>query len=152
MTVPYDTFVGAFVAKISEYDLLDLDSYERNSVVDGYLKAALSNSTFRKVCSYDFMSTADDESRAFSDVDIDQDTLDEIVEIVSDGMVAQWIKPYVYQQELLQNIMNTRDYSMYSPAELLLRVGNAYKAAKDDYIQGIREYSYNHGDLTDLHL
>jgi hypothetical protein len=48
--------------------------------------------------------------------------------------------------------MNTRDYSMYSPAELLMRVGNAYQKAQRDYTQMIREYSYNHGDLSDLHL
>ena len=56
------------------------------------------------------------------------------------------------QKKLLQNLMNTRDYTMYSPAELLMRVGNAYKGAQRDYTQMIREYSYNHGDLTGLHL
>ena len=54
--------------------------------------------------------------------------------------------------QLLQNVLNTRDFTQYSPAELLLRVGNAYAKAQHDYTQMIREYSYNHGDLGDLHL
>ena len=67
-------------------------------------------------------------------------------------MVKQWLKPYLYRQEILENVLNTRDYTTYSPAELLLRVGNAYKEAKSDYTQMVREYSYNHGNLSELHL
>lgn len=151
MTIPYDEFVGAFLDKISEYKLLSLDESDREAVADRYLKKALSNSTFRKVCPYDFLSNADDEIRIFV-IDIDENVLYEIIDIVSDGMICHWLKPYVYQQENLQNVMNTRDFTMYSPAELLLRIGNAYSKAQKDYTQGIREYSYNHGDLTSLHL
>lgn len=153
MTIPYDVFVGAFLAKIAEYELSDPDfgDYERELVVDGYLKRALSDTTFKKVVAVDFFSGADDEQREF-EVDIEEETLDELVSIVSEGMLVQWLKPYVYKQENLENILNTRDYTMYSPAELLLRIGNAYAKAQKDYIQMIREYSFNHGDLTVLHI
>lgn len=149
MGVPYDSFIGAFLSKITDYDLADIDrGYE---ITVDLMKRTLSLSTFKKVCGYDFTTTADDSTEQF-DVDIDDEILDEIVDIVSEGMVVQWLKPYVYKQELLENVMNTRDYTMYSPAELLLRVGNAYSKAQKDYIQMIREYSYNHGDLTELHI
>ena len=153
MTIPYDVFVGAFLAKITEYNLSDIDlgEFERDVIVDGYLKRALSDTTFKKVISFDFFSGADDELRQF-DVEIEEEALDEIISIVSEGMLVQWLKPYVYKQENLENNLSTRDYSFYSPAELLMRVGNAYAKAQKDYIQMIREYSFNHGDLTDLHL
>ena len=67
-------------------------------------------------------------------------------------MIVQWLKPYVYRQELLENTLNTKDYTTYSPAELLHRVGEAYKKAQKDYVQAIREYSYNNGKLSELHL
>lgn len=152
MAIPYDSFAGAFLAKISEFDLMSLDYDEdRTAVVDGYMKAALSLSTFKKVCKYDFATTGNDVTRVF-DVDIDENVVDEIVDIISEGMVVQWLKPYVYKQENLENTISTRDYSFYSPAELLRRVGGAYEKAQKDYIQLIREFSYNHGDLTDLHI
>ena len=78
--------------------------------------------------------------------------LDEIVDIVSEGMLVQWMKPFVYKQEGLENVLNTKDFTTYSPAELLMRIGNAYNAAQKDFTNMMREYSYNHGDLTDLHL
>ena len=98
------------------------------------MKRAISG--FRKICQYDFSTTG-------------TSTLNTLV---SEGMVVQWLKPYVYKQELLENAINTKDFTTYSPAELLLRVGNAYADAKKDYTQMIREYSFNTGDLTDLHL
>ncbi len=149
MGVPYDVFTGAFLAKISEYSFLSLDEEDRTEMVDGFMKRALS--AFRKNCKYDLFTTGDDNARTFS-VDIPDADLIEISDIVSEGMVSQWLKPYVNKQENLENVLNTKDFTTYSPAELLLRVGNAYAKAQKDYTNMIREYSYNHGDLSDLHL
>ncbi|MDE6148737.1 MAG: hypothetical protein K2F81_01400 [Ruminococcus sp.] len=149
MGVPYDSFTGAFLAKVTEFELSALTENARQETVDGYMKRAISS--FKKICKYDLTATSDDALREF-DVAIDEEALDEIIDIVSEGMVVQWLKPYVYKQELLENVLNTRDFTTYSPAELLLRVGNAYKKAQKDYTQMIREYSYNNGDLTRLHI
>lgn len=149
MGLPYDIFTEAFLSKISDYDFLRLPDNESLSIIDGYMKRAIS--AFKKVCLYDLITTADDTVREFS-ITIKNDDIDEVVEIISEGMVVQWLKPYVNKQELLENVLNTRDFTTYSPSELLLRVGNAYKQAKKDYTQMIREYSYNHGELTGLHL
>lgn len=147
MTISYDDIISAFLAKITEFEFMKLYEDERENLVDGYMKRTLS--PLRKVSKYTF--TTDDEAKAFTD-DFEEDDVDELVEIISEGMLVQFLKPYLYKQELLENTLNTSDFSTYSPAELLLRVGNAYAKAQTDYIQMVREYSYNHGDLTDLHL
>jgi hypothetical protein len=148
MSVSYDVFAGAFLSKITEYTFIQIPEENRTTIVDEYMKRALPR--FAKVCKYD-LSVFDDESRSFS-VDIPADAIDEIVDIVSEGMLEQWMKPYVYRQENLENVLNTKDFTTYSPAELLLRIGNAYAKVQKDYTNMIREYSYNHGDLSDLHL
>lgn len=149
MSIPYGAFTGAFLSKISEFELLGLDDNIRSEVIDGYRKRAIT--AFRKNCRVDLFTTGDDELQEYC-VEVSEEDADELVDIISEGMVVQWLKPFVYQQELLQNVLNTRDYTLYSPAELLMRVGNAYAKAQKDYTQMIREYSYNHGDLTDLHI
>lgn len=149
MGVPYDVFAGAFLAKISEYSFLSLAEEDRTEMVDGFMKRALS--AFRKNCKYDLFTTGNDTTRTFS-VDIPEADLTEIADIVSEGMISQWLKPYVNKQENLENVLNTKDFTTYSPAELLMRVGNAYAKVQKDYTNMIREYSYNHGDLSDLHL
>lgn len=149
MTASYDLFIGAFISKITERDLLILEEDTRNEIVLDYMKRAVNG--FKYVCRYDLASSYDDENQCFT-VDIADRDIDEIVDIISEGMVVQWLKPYVNSQELLFNTLNTRDFTLYSPAELLLRVGNAYKQAQKDYTQMVREYSFNTGDLTDLHI
>lgn len=149
MGISYDAFTGAFLAKISEYDFIPLPEADRTIIVDGYLKRAVN--AFKKNCKYDLFSTGDDTIREFT-VDIAEADIDEIVDIVSEGMVVQWLKPYVYKQDLLENVLNTKDFSTYSPSELLHRISNLYTKAQKDYTQAIREYSYNNGKLSELHL
>ena len=148
MSVSYDVFAGAFLSKITEYTFIQLTEENRTAIVDGFLKRAVQK--FAKVCKYNLLE-CNDETRVFL-TDIPSDELDEIVDIVSEGMLEQWMKPYVYRQENLENLLNSRDFTTYSPAELLLRVGNAHAKVQKDYTNMIREYSYNHGDLSDLHL
>lgn len=149
VSVPYDRFTEAFLSKISEFDFVNLKDFERNSLIDGYMKRAIAS--FKKICKYDLANTGDDIIREF-EIDIPEEDLEEIVDIISEGMLVQWMKPFTYRQENLENVLNTRDFTTYSPAEMLLRISNAYASARKDFTNMMREYSYNHGDLTDLHL
>ena len=172
MSVPYDVFTDAFLSKITEYDFVNMRDFERNSLIDGYMKRAIAS--FRKICKYDLSTPGDvlltaaekygskgakqarelmeEVSGLFAGGNIADEDLDEIADIVSEGMLVQWMKPYTYKQESLESVLNTKDFTTYSPAELLMRIGNAYAAARKDFTNMMREYSYNHGDLTDLHL
>ena len=123
MSVPYDFFIDDFLSKITEYELYMLPVPDRNDTTFGYMKRAING--FKNVCKYDLVTTRNDELYVFN-IDIPNSDIDEITDIVSEGMIVQWLKPYVYKQELLENTINTRDFITYSPAELLLRVGNAY--------------------------
>ena len=149
MSIPYDAIIGAFLSKITEFNFINMDDENREELVNGYMRRAVSE--FDRICKQDLTVSMDAVEQEFT-VDVDDATADEIINILSEGMVVQWLKPYVYQQELLENVINSRDFTQYSPAELLMRVGNAYRRAQKDFTQMIREYSYNHGDLTVLHI
>lgn len=148
MSISYDAITHAFLSKITEFEFLQIPEEDRTSIIDGYMKRAIT--AFKNVCQYD-LSLCDDALREFTD-DFDQADIDELLDIISEGMVVQWLKPYLYKQELLENALNTADFTTYSPAELLMRVGNAYEKAQKDYTQLVREYSYNHEDLSELHI
>lgn len=148
MNISYDALTSAFLGKITEYELLKLDVTTRTEVVDGYMKKACAS--FNDICKYD-LSDRNDEERMFN-ADFDEADVDTIIDIVSEGMVVQWLKPYVYKQENLENALNTNDYSGYSPAELLHRISEAYKVVKRDFRNMVVNYSYDTGDLTDLSL
>lgn len=149
MSISYDIFTDAFLSKITEYEFIRLDEYNRISTIDGFMKRAISQ--FKKICLYDLVTTADDFTRTFN-IEIPDEDIDELADIISEGMIAQWMKPHTYKQEILENVMNTKDYSMYSTSELLLRVTSTYQDVRYNFTNMMREYSYNHGDLTELHL
>lgn len=148
MGVSYDVFTNAFLSKVTDYNFLSFDRDNRTEIVDEYMKRAFTQ--FNKICKYDLFNR-DDMLRELS-IDIAEEDIDEIADIVSEGMLVQWMKPYVYKAENLENILNTKDFTSYSPAELLLRVSDTYKELKKSFTNMMREYSYNHGDLTDLHI
>lgn len=149
MSVSYDLFAEAFLSKITEFDILQLDTEDQVAIVDGFMKRALSS--FSRMCNYDFSSAEDDTNREFS-LEVDGKDLDEIVDIISEGMVVQWLKPYLYKQQILNNVLNTRDFTVYSPAELQKQVRATYQKSQRDFTQMMREYSFNHGDLGSYHI
>ena len=148
MGVSYDLFTDAFLNKVTEYEFATLFDFQRTEIVDGYLRRALSQ--FNTICKYD-MLPGNNETREF-EIDIPDDELDEIIDIVSEGMCVQWLKPYFYKADNLENILNSSDFSTYSPAELLYRITNAYREANKSFRNLMREYSYAHGDLTGFSL
>jgi len=148
MSVSYDVFAKAFLEKISEYKFLAINADTARGMIDGYMKRVLVD--FDEVCAYD-LTNFDDVLREL-DADIDQKDLYEITDIVTDGMVLHWLRPYVFKQENMENLLSTRDYSAYSPSGLLNAIHNVYTKAGADYTQRKREYSYRHGDLSELHL
>ena len=148
MATSYDIFTESFLDKVEEYKFIQLDEYNRTQIVDGYMKRACAQ--FNKICKYDIV-TGDDIVREFT-ADILPEDITEIVDIVSEGMLVQWMKPYMYKQENYENMINTTDFSGYSPAELLYRIKAAYEMCKKDFSNMMKEYSYNHGDLSDLYL
>lgn len=148
MGMSYDIFTKAFLDKITEYDFITLDKEISADLADGYMRRACSQ--FSRICKYD-LSARNDSERIFN-IDIPSEDIDEIIDIISEGMIVQWLKPYTYKSENLENVLNTSDYTAYSPAELLLRITNAYKMAQRDFRNMRVDYSYNHGDLGSLHL
>jgi len=148
MSISHDMLTGSFLAKITEFEFIEIDDESRTSIIDGYMRRAVN--AFKKNCKYSLHTSYDDENRTFA-IEIKDEDVDEIVDILSEGMVAQWLKTYLNRQELLESTLNTRDYTTYSPAELLRRVGEAYDRVQKNYTQMIREYSFNHGDLSVLH-
>lgn len=147
MVVSYDRIFSDFLQKITEYKFLSLPLATRNEIVDGYMRHAINQ--FSTVCREPIDAFNDDEETIAMKNDIDEY---EFIDIISDGMVFYWFKQFMFAEENLKNQLNTADFSTYSPAELLKQVKLAYDQCKRDFTARLRKYSYDHGDLTELHI
>ena len=148
MIVSYDTIIKNFLQKITEYKLLGLPESTRDEIVQGYMKNAISD--FSKECREKVVAY-DDENET---VEFENDDLDEVevVNLIAKGMAFYWMQPYIHHQDLLELRLNTSDFLSYSPAELLKQVRIAYGDIRMQFKHDLREYTYNNGDLTDLHI
>jgi hypothetical protein len=146
--VPYDRFAEAFLSKISDYNLALLEAYQQQDLVDRFLHTACAG--FARVCRYDLTDAALDDSARTLLSEIPAKDLGEIINILSDGMVAAWLNTYLYRQENLQNVLNTTDFSGYSPAELLKQIRAAHKQASDNFHAAMRRYSFDNADRKDF--
>ena len=144
MDVSYEQIVGAFLNKINEYELLELADDERDDSVFSFLTKSLYK--FKRVCNYKL------EGFKIVSSDMPEEEIDEVLDILTNGMVVQWLKPFLNRQENLENALSTRDFTVFSPANLLLRVRETYSNAKKDFENELREYSFSHNDLNKLHL
>jgi len=125
-----------------------LEGYQQRDLVDRFLHTACSN--FARLCEYDITDEAlDDDTRTLL-TDIPVNRLGEIVDIISTGMVVAWMNTYLYRQENLQNVLNTTDFSGYSPAELLKQIRTAHKQASDNFTAAMRRYSFDHADAKEF--
>lgn len=147
MVVSYDRIFNNFLQKITEYKFLSLPVSTRNEIVDGYMRHAINQ--FSTVCREPVEAFDDEEETVAMVNDIDEY---EFIDIITDGMVFYWFKQFMYAEENLKNQLNTADFSTYSPAELLKQVKAAYDQCKKDFTARLRKYSYDHGDLTALHI
>ena len=142
---PYKAFIDTFLDKISDYKLLNYEDYLVDELAVGYMKRVCTK--FDKICQAD-LSQQDDNEYAFLSDEID----DEIIDIVTDGMVVEWLRQYVNNSDNLENILNTKDFTMYSSKNLLAEIKSLYQDEQKAFTNSMRECSYNHGDLSNLHL
>jgi len=131
-----------FLSKISDYDILEFDIGDREDMLERYLISAVSE--FKKNCQ-DVDLTYDRDMKEFA-----TDLSDQIMEILTTGMAYYWINPQILNTDNLRNVMNTKDFEMYSPANLLLQLRTLRNDLKKEFTQMIYEYSYLYGKIEEL--
>jgi hypothetical protein len=140
MATAYNVVYNSFLDKINDYDLADMAVGDANTVMSGLLNQAVVR--FLESCKKDLSLT--DENGFTEDLDLDE------IDILSEGMIESWLKPYRNNLELLRNALSTKDFTTFSPANLLDKVNTTYLTAHANFLSRIKEYSFIHNDVGDL--
>ena len=129
---------GWFLNKIKSYELLMFTDVDKNEILHGYMRFACAEFT---CCDVDLSDRNDDDG------EFNNELSDEILNIISEGMVIAWLKPKLNNEENLYNALSTQDYKYYSPANLLEKISNTYEMANKRFKKMKSNYSFNHGKL-----
>lgn len=136
----YSDIYESFLLKINDIDLANYSNEDLEKQLDLYLGQAISD--FSDYCIKD-LSDRDKEKKCFN-ISLD----DKEIDILSEYMVVRWLTPILNNLENLRNTLNTSDFSIYSPANLLEKVEQRYSSAAKRARSMMNEYSLIHGDYN----
>lgn len=70
--------------------------------------------------------------------------------ILSYAMIIHWLEPYIYNSDALKNAMSTKDFSFFSPANLLEKMHNLYDFSIKKFNAEVNAYSFMVNNVSEL--
>ena len=142
MATPYSTVTDRVLNKISDFDLAKLKEVQVEEILLGYMFSA---------CSKFNTSLINLSDRNETTEQFNQTLTEDIVDIISEGMIVEWLKPKVLHTDNLANYLNNRDLSVAaSPANILKEIKDTLKESRAEFDRLIKEYSYKNSDASVL--
>ena len=139
----YATVFAEFKDKITDPDLITFSKDLQIEMLTAYMNKAIAKC--KRVVKTVDLSKRDNELLEFS-VEIPDDVMD----IITEWMTVFWLQPYVNNIENLRNNLSTKDFSVFSPANLLEKIGNRYDIARKHARSLTNQYSYIIADMKEL--
>lgn len=139
----YDDIFENFKDNITDPDLITFSKDLQIEMLISIMNKAISRC--QRICKEVDLSNRNDEILEFGIV-----IPDDIIDIIIEWMTVFWLKPYLNNVENLRNALSTKDFKMFSPAELLWKISNRYELARKHARSLTNEYSYIHANMSRL--
>lgn len=139
----YETVFAEFKDKITDPDLITFAEDLQTEMLVAYMKKAIGKC--KRVVKTVDLENRDDELMEFG-----VELPDEVMDIITEWMTVFWLQPFVNNIENLRNNLSTKDFSVFSPANLLEKIGDRYDIARKHARSLTNEYSYIIADMKEL--
>lgn len=139
MATPFADIYNRAIFRFADHKFLEQDIATREAVLQKFLISAKTD--FQRICKFD-LDDYDLDNEEFA-----ADLGDEELEILSIGVAYYWVSYKSLDSELLKNVLNSKDYYYYSPANLLKEVQSLKDTLYNEYNAKMRRYSYNDNDI-----
>lgn len=140
MPTPYGAIYERALFRLSDTKLAQLQPEEQEYILNKHLMAAVAD--FEPKCAEN-LADRDDKTKSFTG-----ELSNEVQEILALGMSYYWLSAQVLNSELLKNKLSTKDYTYFSPANLLRESGELRNSVQKEYRRRITDYTFDHGDLA----
>lgn len=136
---PFSDVYSEFLNRVLDYSVLGIDCKVVENQMRSYLKGA--ESEFARFAVED-LSDVDNDLECYN-ADLGNDTINVLV----CGMLYYWITPKVLMTDNFTNLINTKDYTTHSNANLLLQLKELRTTLHKEFISRISDYCTAHGDI-----
>lgn len=131
-----------FLARVEIYSFLNLPVEFREEMLKRYLFDAIA--LFNDYCEADLFDINEDE-QCFN-LTLDR----KVIYLITECMAVVWLKRERDKEENTKNVIGEKDYTIFSPANLLSSINNAYKDARAELYAEMNDYSLSKFDPMDL--
>ena len=139
MATPYINIIDRAQYRVMDYDVLNRTFQEQYDIMYKFMLSAIAD--FAPYCKVD-LNDRSEELAQFNQ------TLDnEVMEILALGVASYWMSSRTLNSELLYNRLSTKEFSYFSPANLLREVQALRDSIRDEYNGAIVRYTYRYGDI-----
>lgn len=144
MATSFDTIYAAALPYFRDKSLVAMYEDEAEEILRSYMRQSVA--LFTPYCKHD-LTRYDDCARQFED-----DLTDIEVDIIALGMSMRWAQSYVRWSKHMRIPMSSKDYTYHSPGNLLAAMNDLYSTLYNEHKQRMYTYTYDNGDLTQLHM
>lgn len=142
MATSYNEIYQRAIFRFRDYDFMQMDDSVVGDVMGHFMRSAIAD--FAPICQEDLW-TRDEEKKEFA-----CDLSEWVQEILAAGIAYYWLSSKVMDQEALRNSLSTKDYTYFSPANLLRESQEFRNQVRKEYRDSITKYSYRHDDIASL--
>lgn len=115
MGTPYEKIYERFVQKITDFNIVEVDDYSFNKMLNGWLDSAVIHV---RRCQHD-LSKRDDEIQMF-----EENLSDLEIELLALGMVDAWVSPMLNSTELTLQFIGGKEEKYYSQSQMIAELRN----------------------------
>ena len=127
--------------RFRDYEFLHLTEYDRELILENHLKSA--EADFVDICRYDLTKINDDLKEYEEDLD------NETIDVLAAGVAYYWMSSKVLSEELFQNNLSLKEYTIHSPANLLRELTVLRKDLRKEFNRKMIRYSYTGSKLNE---
>lgn len=140
----YDEVFSNFKDKITDPDLLLFSKDLQVEMLISYMDKAIAK------CNRIVKKTVDLSKRDNTILEFQVQIPDDVMDIITEWMTVFWLEPYLNNIENLKNTLSTKDFSVFSPANLLEKISDRYNTARKYARSIMNEYSFFIADMKEL--
>ncbi len=142
MATTFESIYARCRGRIKDYDKEGYTDEMFATVEKDLLQAAIDD--FVDICTQD-LTDYDEELEEFNITLTRKEQ-----SILALSMIVHWLEPYVYNSDALKNAMSTKDFSMFSPANLLEQMKGLLEQSQKKLKAEMNLYSFKANSVSAL--
>lgn len=139
----FETLYKRFLLRVEQYSFYDKEIDVRELILRSYLDQACYR--FTPYCKDVNLFDIDEENQRFN-----TELSPQVIYILVENMAVVWLKTQRDSEENTKNMLSEKDYSVFSPANLLTSLRKAYTEADKEIIGIMNDYSLDDLDTKKL--